>query len=75
MQKKDYIINQKSKVYDTVKTFKLEQFLNALAPILIIELGIVIAVKLVQDSNALPLIFVTELGILTEVKPLQSLNV
>ena len=51
-----------------------EQPSNALQPILVTELGIVIEVKLVQPENACMSIVVTELGIVIEDKPVQPSN-
>ena len=47
---------------------------NALAPMLVTELGIVTEVRPVQPENAPFSMFSTELGIVTEVRPVQSLN-
>jgi hypothetical protein len=62
-------------VYPRLIVARAEQVLNALAPIIVTLLGIVIVVSEVHDSNALAPMLVTLFGIVTVVSLLHPLNV
>ena len=58
-------------VAEDIVTVVNPELLNALLPILVTELGIVIDVNPVQPKNAVGPILVTELGIVIDVNPVQ----
>jgi len=61
-------------VYPRLIVARAEQVLNALAPIIVTLLGIVIVVSEVHDSNALAPIIVTLLGIVIVVSEVHDSN-
>ena len=66
--------NVAGNVWFNITDIRIEQFLNALFPMLVTESGIVIVVKLVQVPDEPFPMLVTESGIVILIKLVQLLN-